>query len=103
MMKMCLGNFKTLEISICMYVDCKYRYFNRLPTVQLKDNITLTRMYQIATRMLDTLYSALLSRSFICRSQDTGTTMIKYNLSSKCSSITYRIYVINNNISKLIS
>ena len=61
MMKMCLENFKTLEISIymyvCMYVDCKYRYFNRLPMVQLKDNITLTHMYQIATRMLDTLYS----------------------------------------------
>ena len=27
--------------------------------VQLKDNITLTRMYQITTRMLHTLYSAL--------------------------------------------
>ena len=27
--------------------------------VQLKDNITLTRMYQITTRMLDALYSVL--------------------------------------------
>ena len=76
-----------LGMYVLLYVYHSYSLLVSYSTVQ-RQRHTCLRVSDRHSHARYSLFYALLLCLFVCPSQNTRTTMIEYNLSNKCSSIT---------------